>query len=187
MSNGFLAPSRPRFTDARFAEARVVAVVDRFVATRAPQARKTPDVASITTSGVECYFASIGRPCSLRGRADGDLPEQAAHRVHHPVMPLAQQCSEDVLAQLVAPQVIAAVAARVRRGVQVHPVVVLATGHVVPPIAHPLALQQEAPPQPVEVHPTHGIEVDLQLLHHVPCSQSNRSCRSGNTALENTE
>src|SRR5205085_2276031 len=112
--------------------------------------------------------------------------EELAERVDDPVVPFAQQRGEDVLADPLAPQVIAAVAARMRGGVEVHPVIVLAAGHVVPAVAQTLTGQQQAAPQAVEVDATSGIDVDLQLLQHVSSSQSSRSSHGQNHTPNNT-
>jgi hypothetical protein len=60
---------------------------------------------------------------------------------------------------------IAAIAARDRGRVQIDPVIVVPAGHMVSAIADTLAAQVQAPLQPIEVHATRGIQVDLQLSH----------------------
>ena len=54
-------------------------------------------------------------------------------------MALAQQRREDVLADPFSPQVIAAIAAGMRRGVEIHPVLVFAAGHAVAAVGDSLA------------------------------------------------
>src|SRR5512133_1140939 len=87
-------------------------------------------------------------------RGDGHLPqsrEQSPQRAHDAIVPLAQQRGEDVLAQLLAPQVVAAVAARVRRRVQVDPVILRAARDAVAAESHALAVQLQAALEPLEV------------------------------------
>src|SRR5207237_8797112 len=64
---------------------------------------------------------------------------QHAECADHPLLPLAQQRGENVLADLLAPEMVAAVAARVGAAVEVHPVVHAAAGHPVAPMAYPLS------------------------------------------------
>jgi hypothetical protein len=78
---------------------------------------------------------------------------------------LAQQRGEDVLADLLAPQMVAAVATRMRGGVQIHPVIVRSAGHAIAAVTYPLAMQQETPPQPLQIDAAHGVDVDLQFSH----------------------
>src|SRR5207253_710075 len=91
--------------------------------------------------------------------------EQLPERVHDAVVSFTQQRREDVLADLLAPQMVAAVASRVRGGVEIHPVIVLPAGDVIAAVTHPLSMQQETPPQPLQIDATSGVDVDLRFPH----------------------
>ena len=63
----------------------------------------------------------------------------------HAFVPFAKKGGENVFADSLAPQVITAVASRVRGRIEIHPVVVASAGHMIPAAADSLAAKPEAP------------------------------------------
>jgi hypothetical protein len=84
-----------------------------------------------------------------------------------PLVPLAEQRGQDVLAHLFPPEAIRAVAARQIAGVEIYPVSVRSA--VDPESAGPRSggAKLEAPFQPVEIDPD-GFNVKWKLGHDVP-------------------
>src|SRR5215204_4859786 len=77
---------------------------------------------------------------------------------------------------------VAAVAARVGRRIEVHPVVQVAAAHAIAAVAHALATQPEAALQAVEVDAAGSVEVQLrlilQLVHRTPPNPTDRHTKS---------
>ncbi len=67
------------------------------------------------------------------------------------LIPFAEQGRQNVLAYLIAPDVIATVAARVRRRDQIHPVVARASAHPVAALADAFRHQAEAALQAIGI------------------------------------
>jgi len=93
--------------------------------------------------------------------------EKARQRRHDALVSLTQECGQNVFADLLTPQMIAAVAARVSIGVEVDPVILSAPGDAVASVADSLTAKPHASLQTVEVDATCGIEVDQSFLCHV--------------------
>jgi hypothetical protein len=90
--------------------------------------------------------------------------EETGQRRQDALVSFTQERGQNVFADAVAPQVIAAVAARVGGGAKVDPVLVAAVaGDAVTAIADALTMEPEAPLQSIEVHAAGGLEVD----HHI--------------------
>jgi hypothetical protein len=172
MSNGSFIPraeraarervgARPPFVSVAFAPLRVRRMAMTARGGKNGAHRESPRHQDITPP------RSRGARRSLRAvlRLVLHLTPEAAERVHDAVVALAQERGEDVLAQLLAPQMVAAIASRMRRRVQIHPVVVIAAGHVIPAVADTLAMQQQAPSQPRQIDAAHGVDVDRRFLH----------------------
>jgi hypothetical protein len=79
----------------------------------------------------------------------------------HALVAFAKQRGEDVLADSLAPQVITAVASRVRGSVEVYPVIVATAGDVIPSASDALATKPKAAGQTAEVDTASGVEFDL--------------------------
>ena len=108
--------------------------------------------------GSVCYPSQAERVNAL-GRRFHAL-EQRTERTNDRVIALAKKGGEDVLADPIPPEVIAAVAARNGRGVQVDPVIVVAAYHMVSAFADPSSLELEASFQPVQVNAAGPLEID---------------------------
>jgi hypothetical protein len=93
--------------------------------------------------------------------------EKSRQRRQDALVPLTQECGQNVFADSLAPQVIAAIAARVRGGIEVDPVILGSSGDAITAEADPLTAESETPLQSVEVDATRGIEVDLHFVCHV--------------------
>src|SRR3954447_5771207 len=109
-------------------------------------------------------FLQSGRACPR---------EEPRQRRHDALVALTQECGQDVLADSLAPEVIAAVAARMRGGIEVDPMVLDTARDPVPAVADPLTAESKAPLQTVEVDASCGVEVDLHFVRH-DYSQSKR-------------
>lgn len=96
-----------------------------------------------------------------------DPGEKTRQRSQHALVPLTQECGHDVFANAIAPQVVAAVAARMRGAVEVDPVVVGASGHAIPADADALTTEAKGPLEAVEIDTTRGVEVDQCAIHVV--------------------
>src|SRR4051794_31275645 len=83
------------------------------------------------------------------------------------LVPLTQECGQNVFADALTPQVIAAIAARVSRSVEVDPVDLGSPRDAVASNANPLTMKPEASLQPVEIDAARGIEVDEDFVGHV--------------------
>jgi hypothetical protein len=84
---------------------------------------------------------------------------------------LAKEGGENVLTDAFSPEMVAAIAARVGRRVEIHPVFVAAARYAVSPEGDALAVKTEAALQTVQVDASRGVEVNL-YFGHVHCSQS---------------
>ena len=82
------------------------------------------------------------------------------------LVPLTQECGQDVFADSFPPQVIAAVAAGMGGGVEVHPVVLGSSGDAVPSGGYALTAKPETSLQTVEIDATCGVEVDEDFVRH---------------------
>src|SRR3954465_11324630 len=99
-------------------------------------------------------------PCFVRSC------EESRQRRQHALVSFAQKCGQNVLADPLPPEVIAAVAARVRGGVQVDPMVLRPASDAIAAVADALTVEPEAPLQPIEVDATSGVEVDHDFSVH---------------------
>jgi hypothetical protein len=125
------------------------------------------------------HFIDVEPALAQNGCSEMEMPEassgcltnvfeEPAKRADHPVVPLAQQRREDVFADLLPPQMIAAVTPRYRARVKIHPVLVIATSHQIATLTDPIAAKAETPFQTTEVHAPRRIEIDRNrscLLH----------------------
>jgi hypothetical protein len=93
--------------------------------------------------------------------------DEVRERYDHAHVPLSEQRREDVLADAVAPEMVAAITPRMRGRVKVHPMILGASGHEVLPLPYALAAKPQAPLQPAEIHPAGGIEIDRHVFHHL--------------------
>jgi hypothetical protein len=93
--------------------------------------------------------------------------EKSRQRRDDALVPLTQKCGQDVFANPLTPQMIAAIAARVSRVVEVDPVVLSSSRDAVASVAYSLTAKPEAPLQAIEIDAARGIEVDQYLLRHV--------------------
>ena len=83
------------------------------------------------------------------------------------LVPLTQECGQDVFADSFAPQVVAAVAARVGGGVEVDPMILGSSRDAVASGRYSLTAKPEASLQTVEIDATRGVEVDEDFVRHV--------------------
>jgi hypothetical protein len=102
---------------------------------------------------------------SLWSRQAPNAIDQRTERADHRVVPFAEQRGKDVLTDPVSPQVIAAVTSRDRRGVEVHPMVVVTAYDVVTAVADPRSFELEAAFQPIQVNPAGSLEIDCWMCH----------------------
>jgi hypothetical protein len=88
--------------------------------------------------------------------------------------PFTKQRGEDVLADPLAPDVVAAVAARDGRRVQVHPVGVVATNDLIAAVPNALSFELETPFESIQVDAAGGVEVDCYVCHSISgsCGES---------------
>ena len=86
--------------------------------------------------------------------------DEHPQRREHVLISLAQEGGQDVLADPVPPEVISAVAARERGGVEVDPVRLRTSGNAIPPRPDSGGPQRETPLEAVQVHSPGGLEVD---------------------------
>jgi hypothetical protein len=93
--------------------------------------------------------------------------EKSRQRRDDALVPLTQECGQNVFADPFAPQVIAAVAAGMGGGVEVDPVVLSSSGDAVAAGADALTPKPEASLQSVEVDTTGGVEIDQHFGCHV--------------------
>jgi hypothetical protein len=97
----------------------------------------------------------------------GQFPKavnEPAERGENPLIPFPKEGGEDVLADLLPPEMVTAVAARQVRGEQVHPMVVDAAGDPVPPGADTNGLELEAALETGQVDGNSG-EIDGGCVH----------------------
>jgi hypothetical protein len=83
------------------------------------------------------------------------------------LVPFTQECGQNVFADSLTPQVIAAVAARVSIRVEVDPMVLGSSGDAVATVADSLTAKPDASLQTVEVDAAGGVEVDQECFGHV--------------------
>jgi len=93
--------------------------------------------------------------------------EKSRQRRQDALVPLTQECGQNVFADSLAPQVIATVAARVRGRVEVDPVILGSSHDAITAEADALTAESKTPLQSVEIDATGGIEVDLHFVCHV--------------------
>ena len=93
--------------------------------------------------------------------------EESRQRRQDALVPLTQECGQNVFADPLAPQMIAAIAARVRSRIEVHPVNLGSSCDAIPAESDALTAEPEAPPQSIEVDTAGGVEVDLHDHCHV--------------------
>ena len=93
--------------------------------------------------------------------------EKMRERGQHALVPLTQKCGQNVFADSLAPQMVAAVAAWVRGGIEVDPVNLGSARDAIPANADTLAAKPEAPLQSIEIDAARGIEVDFRFHCHV--------------------
>jgi len=90
--------------------------------------------------------------------------EKSRQRRNDALVPLTQKCGEDVFADPLTPQMIAAIAARVSPVVEVDPVILSSAGDAVASVAYSLTAKPEASLQTVEIDAARGIEIDQSFL-----------------------
>jgi hypothetical protein len=93
--------------------------------------------------------------------------EKSWQRRNDALVPLTQECGQNVFADSLTPEVIAAIAARVSRGVEVDPMILGSSCDAVASVAYSLTAKLDASLQTVEIDATDGIEVDQDLLRHL--------------------
>lgn len=91
---------------------------------------------------------------------------QAAEGHEHPLITLAEQGRQDVLAELVAPQMVAAITAGQARGVEIHPVGVVASCNAIAAGSDAPALKSKAALEAAVIDGNGG-EVDGGVRHRV--------------------
>lgn len=77
-------------------------------------------------------------------REMAEVTDQAPECREHPLIALPEQGGEDVLAEMIAPDVVAAIAAGQAGGVEVNPMGLHPAGDAVPAGGYPLSLQLHA-------------------------------------------
>jgi hypothetical protein len=92
--------------------------------------------------------------------------EKSRQRRQDALVPLTQECGQNVFADSLAPQMIAAIAAWVRGGVEVDPVNLGSSRDTISTDADTLTAKPEAPLQSIEIDAARGIEVDLHVHCH---------------------
>ena len=83
------------------------------------------------------------------------------------LVPLTQECGQNVFADPLTPEMIAAVAAGMSGRVEVDPVILSTSSDTVASGADPLTSEPEAPLQSIEIDAACGIEVDENFVCHV--------------------
>jgi hypothetical protein len=116
-----------------------------------------------SAGGSVCYPFPVDCVNALRRRFHA--LEQRTERPDDCVIALAKQRGEDVLADPFPPEVIAAVAARNRRSVQVDPMIVVAANYVISAFANPPSFEREASFQSVQVNAAGAFEIDCWVCH----------------------
>jgi hypothetical protein len=92
--------------------------------------------------------------------------EESRQRRQDALVSFTQECGQNVFADAFAPQVVAAVAAWVRKSVEVDPMFLGSPNDAVTAGADTLSAESETPLQSIEVDATCGVEVDHQLVIH---------------------
>ena len=108
--------------------------------------------------GSVCYPLLVERVNALSRRFHA--LEQRSERPDDRLIALAEEGGEDVLADPIPPEMVAAVAARNRCCVEVDPVIVVAAYHMVSAFADPPSFELEASFQPVQVNAAGPVEID---------------------------
>ena len=116
-----------------------------------------------SAGGPVCYPFPVDRVNALRRRFHA--LEQRTERPDDRVIPLAQKGREDVLADPIPPEVIAAVAARNRRGVEVDPMFVVAANYVISAVADSPSVERQASFQPIQINSACPLEIDCCVCH----------------------
>ena len=98
--------------------------------------------------------------------------EERAECADDRVVAFAEQRGENVLADPLAPDVIAAITPRDRGGIEVDPVGVVASDYVVPSVSDSLPVEGEGSFETVEVNAAGGGEVDCYACHSLLRSHS---------------
>jgi hypothetical protein len=93
--------------------------------------------------------------------------EESWQRRHDAFVSLTQECGQNVFADPIAPQVVAAVAARVSACVEVDPVVLGPAGDTVASVPYAFTVKSETSLQPIEIDTTCGVEVDENFGCHL--------------------
>jgi hypothetical protein len=91
--------------------------------------------------------------------------DEISNGCQHTLVPLAEQGCEKVLAELVPPEVVAAITPRHPGRVQVDPVGLLAAANMVAAGTHPVDVELETPLEALEVDTAQRDEVDSRLGH----------------------
>ena len=119
--------------------------------------------------GAPAAFGGRPRHISLLnplGVSGGAHPgEQGWQRLDDALVPFPQERGEDVLADSLSPKVVPAIAARMRRRVEIHPVLVTSAGYAVPALCHALTAEAETALQTAQVDAASGVEIDLHFGH----------------------
>ncbi len=92
--------------------------------------------------------------------------EESWQRRDDALVPLTQECRQNVFADSFPPQVIAAVAAGVGGGVEVDPMVLGSSRDAVTSCGYSLTTKPEASLQTVEIDAPSGVEVDEDFVRH---------------------
>jgi hypothetical protein len=93
--------------------------------------------------------------------------EKSRQRRQDALVPLTQECGQNVFADPLAPQMIAAIAAGVRGGIEIDPVILGSTCDTISANADTFTAKPEASLQSIEIDAARGIEVDLHVYCHL--------------------
>jgi hypothetical protein len=86
-----------------------------------------------------------------------------AQSAYDPLVSLSEERGEDVLAYLLAPEVISTVTPWVVRRIQVDPVFLRAAGETISPVTNPVPLERQAALETIDVYPTRCIKIDSRF------------------------
>jgi hypothetical protein len=84
-------------------------------------------------------------------------------RTHYSLVAFPEERRENVLADLLSPKVIAAIAAGVARCVQIHPVFLRTAREMIAAFTHPVALERETALETSDIDPARQLEIDSWL------------------------
>ena len=104
---------------------------------------------------------------SGRGWTVPEIGDQLAQSHEYPLVTLTQERGENVFADPVAPEMVAAVAARMAGGIEIDPVMVRTAGHTVAARCGSRGMQLEAALEPIGAHAAGSLEINGRLRHLV--------------------